>query len=125
DPQNRATAGSDAGSGIQEQRSQSQQIRAALKPLQVVVGNWRGNTFRENVVHQATWAWDFKSDPQQPALEMTSARNPFFRAARLTYDPVQDRFLLVLTDDAGNSRRLEGNFSEEPQDRPGDDERTL
>ncbi|MGC1272260.1 MAG: hypothetical protein WBC44_01030 [Planctomycetaceae bacterium] len=96
-------------------------VRAALKPLQVVVGQWRGNTFRENVVHESSWAWDHKTDPTRPALVMAAAKNPFFREARVTFDPESEKYVLVLTDPAGQSRRLEGTFSEPPRDVPGDD----
>lgn len=100
-------------------------IREALKPLQVVVGRWRGNTFRENVVHEAAWAWDHRTDPKRPALVMTAAKNPFFREARLTFDPEAEKYVLSLTELSGGTRRLEGAFVEEPQDNPGDDGRSL
>lgn len=100
-------------------------VRKALKPLQVVVGRWRGNTFRENVVHESSWAWDHQTDPKRPALVMTAAKNPFFREARLTFDPESKTYALVLTEPSGATRRLEGEFAEEPQDVPGDDGRSL
>ena len=100
-------------------------VRQALQPLQVVVGRWRGNTYRENVVHEASWAWDHKSDPQQPALVMTAARNPFFQEARLTFQSDSEKYVLVLIDHDGDARRLEGTFSEVPEDVPGDDGPTL
>ncbi|HEX6984956.1 MAG TPA: hypothetical protein VF170_06245 [Planctomycetaceae bacterium] len=100
-------------------------VRKALRPLQVVVGRWRGNTFRENVVHEATWAWDHRTDPRRPALVMAAAKNPFFREARLTFDPESETYVLLLTDRAGGTRRLEGAFSEPPADVPGDDGRAL
>ena len=100
-------------------------VRAALKPLQVVVGRWRGNTFRENVVHQSAWAWDHKTDPQRPALVMSAAKNPFFREARLTFDPEAEKYVLLLADPAGQTRRFEGTFSEPADVVPGDDGRSL
>lgn len=100
-------------------------VRQALKPLQVVVGRWRGNTFRENVVHESSWAWDHQTDPKRPALVLTAAKNPFFREARLTFDPESEKYALLLTEPSGATRRLEGAFAEEPQDVPGDDGRSL
>lgn len=116
-----------AGQGTQETRGSVEiaAVRKALKPLQVIVGQWRGNTFRENVVHESSWAWDHRTDPKRPALVMTAAKNPFFREARLTFDPGSKKYALVLTEPSGATRRLEGRFAEEPQDVPGDDGRSL
>lgn len=100
-------------------------VREALRPLQPVVGNWRGNTFRENVVHEAAWAWDHKSKPAEPALVMTAAKNPFFKEARLTFDPSKEVYVLTLAHTNGDVRRLEGTFVEPPKDVPGDDGRSL
>jgi hypothetical protein len=100
-------------------------IRQALKPMQIVVGRWRGNTFRENTIHETSWAWDLKSDPQHPALVMTSKKNPFFREARLTYEPDAKKYELTLADASGAKRVLEGKFTEEPKDVVGDDGRSL
>jgi hypothetical protein len=100
-------------------------IRAALKPLQVVIGEWRGNTRRENAIHEAAWVWDLKTDPAQPALVMQSAKNPFFKEARLSFDAKRKKYLLTLTEPSGNQRSLEGDFIEEPHDVIGDDGRSL
>ena len=105
--------------------SQTIAVRQALKPLQVVVGRWKGNTFRENAIHDAAWAWDYKTDPAHPALVMTSAKNPFFREARLTFDPPTKKYVLILTGPKDSVRRLEGAFTEEPHDIVGDDGRSL
>lgn len=100
-------------------------VRQALKPLQVVIGRWRGNTRRENVLHESSWAWDHTTDPKRPALVMTAAKNPFFKEARLTFDPDSSKYVLTLTEPSGATRRLEGTFAEEPKDVPGDDGRSL
>lgn len=100
-------------------------IRTALKPLQVVVGEWRGNTFRDNAVHEAGWAWDLKTDPAHPALVMTAGKNPFFKEARLTYRPSDEKYVLTLAEPDGPARRLEGVFTEPPRSVAGDDGRTL
>lgn len=100
-------------------------VREALRPLQPVVGTWRGNTFRENAVHEAAWAWDHKTNPEQPALVMTAAKNPFFKEARLTFNPAKQTYLLTLAQAKGETRLLEGTFIEPPMDVPGDDGRSL
>lgn len=119
--------GAAAAQGVKESATSADvvAVRKALKPLQIVVGRWRGNTFRENVVHDASWAWDHKTDPKRPALVMTAAKNPFFREARLTFDAKADRYALTLIEPSGATRRLEGAFAEEPEDVPGDDGRSL
>ena len=114
-----------AAGGQSGSPSEAAAVRKALRPLQVVVGRWRGNTYRENVVHEAAWAWDHRSDPKQPALVMRSAKNPFFREARLTFEPATETYVLTLTDPAGKSRRLAGRFSEPPEDVIGDDGQSL
>jgi len=120
-----ALAAAAIGQARPEGSSETAAVREALKPLQVVVGRWRGNTFRENVVHEASWAWDHRTDPKRPALVMTAAKNPFFREARLTFDPKAEKYVLALTEPSGGTRRLEGAFAEEPEDVAGDDGRSL
>ena len=116
---------STAGAGGSETAAATGNVRQALKPMQVVVGTWRGNTFRENVVHDAGWAWDHKTDPKRPALVMTAPKHPFFREARLTYLPESGKYALTLTEPEGGTRRLEGTFAAEPEDVPGEDGKTL
>ena len=100
-------------------------IREALRPLQVVVGQWRGNTFREHVVHQVDWAWDHRSDPAAPALVMAAPKNPFFESARLSFDPDAEQYLLTVFEPSGERREFVGEFTEQPQDVVGDDGRGL
>ena len=100
-------------------------VREALKPLQVIVGTWRGNTYRENVVHEADWAWDHTSQPGQPALRMTAPKNPFFHTARLSYHPNDEQYVLTVAEPDGSIRTLTGDFEQPPTDVPGDDGRTL
>ena len=117
-----------ASAGGREEKTADQganAVRAALKPLQVMVGEWRGNTFRDNAVHEAHWLWDLKSDPAQPALVMEAEKNPFFKEARLTYLPNEAVYQLTMIDPTGSERKLDGRFAEEPQSVPSEDGKTL
>lgn len=113
------------GQAAPPERAEVVAIREALQPLQVVVGEWRGNTFRENIVHEANWAWDHRSKPAQPALVMTAPDNPFFSEARLSYDPKAKHYLLELKQEKSPPRKFQGEFTLAPETVVGDDGRTL
>ena len=58
-----------------------QSIIARLKPLQVVLGSWRGTTRNENkegfkTVDEHEWVWDLTTNPNEPALVMASDKSP-------------------------------------------------
>lgn len=113
------------GQAAPPERAEVVAIREALQPLQVVVGQWRGNTFRENIVHEANWAWDHRSKPAQPALVMNAPENPFFSQARLSYDPKTENYLLELKQEKSPTRKFEGDFTAPPETVVGDDGRSL
>ncbi|MBS0201516.1 MAG: YHS domain-containing protein [Planctomycetes bacterium] len=94
--------------------------RAALKPLQILIGNWNG-TSRKAAIDQPNWAWDLKTDPKQPALRIKSDKGQFIRDGRLTFYPATQQFELTATDGEGKKRIFQGGFSQEVQDVPGDD----
>ena len=100
-------------------------IVQALKPLQVMLGQWEGKTFKKvngfAVVEQSDWAWDFQSDPQQPALRLRSTNSPYLKDARLTYLPKADQYAMVVTTTDGGSRKYTGEFTEPIRDVAGDD----
>src|SRR5690606_18367808 len=88
------------------QPEDTQQIRkdllAAMQPLQVLLGTWRGTTQREfgqfKAVDHPVWVWDFQTDRNQPALVMTSSESPYIREGRLTYLTDQGVFQLTAID---------------------------
>lgn len=110
--------------------SSEQQIAAVmekLKPLQIVLGEWRGTTRKEfdgfKAVDHHEWIWDLQTDPQQPALTLTSDKSPYLRTARLTWDAEQSKFRLKATDADGTSRDFEGDFTEPVREVVGPDDK--
>lgn len=96
--------------------------RAALKPLQILVGNWNG-TSRKAILDQPNWAWDLKTNPKQPALRIKSEKGQYIRDGRLTFFPATQEFEFTATDAEGKNRVFRGTFSREVQDIPGDDKK--
>jgi len=96
-------------------------IREALDPLQIMVGQWKGITFRGKNYEELEWVWDFKSQPAQPALVMKSEKGEYIREGRLTYLPEEKKYRFTLTPPEGEPRVLEGEFTEEPATQTGDD----
>jgi hypothetical protein len=93
---------------------------AALKPLQVMLGKWEGKTRKPtgdfSAVDYPSWVWDFKTDPTQPALVMSSQEgNPYLKSARLTFDGAHERYRLESVAGTGEERTYEGSFSEKPR----------
>ena len=97
----------------------------ALKPLQVMLGKWRGTTRREferfKAVDSHEWIWDLKTNPKHPALVMKSNKSPYFRAASLTWDADKKVFELTATTPQKEVQVFTGTFSEPVQDVEGDD----
>ena len=97
-----------------------------LKPLQVLLGNWRGTTRREiegfKAVDMHGWVWDLQTDPRQPALVMSSGgKSPYVREARVTWLADVDEFLLTVTSPDDQHRVFAGAFSKPVEDVAGDD----
>lgn len=101
---------------------QLDEIRKALKPIQVVLGKWHAIIDKSKEYEDLQWVWDWKSDRAQPALTMSvEGDGVYFQTARLTYLPEAEKFRLTLTHKDGTTRVLEGTFREEPTDKPGED----
>jgi hypothetical protein len=94
----------------------------ALRPLQVLLGRWNG-TSRKAQLDQPSWSWDLQTEPNQPALVMTSEKGSLVRQARLTYSLDQQQFVLTLTPPTGPARTLVGTYAEPVADVPGDDDK--
>ncbi|MCG6155070.1 hypothetical protein [Rubinisphaera margarita] len=106
---------------------QAETIISALKDLQILLGTWRGITQKNfdgsKSLDETNWVWDFKTDKARPALIMASGANPYYRQARMTYDPAQKQYQLQLTDPEGTTADFTGEFTAEIVDEPGDDDK--
>ncbi len=96
-------------------------IVEALKPLQVLLGQWNGLS-RNNRTDEPEWVWDFQSDRRQPSLVLASEQGEHLRQARLTFLPEKEEYQLTATDGDGQKRVYRGTFSEPVQDVPGDND---
>lgn len=121
-----ATAATHNGSDIATEK-QVQDVINALKPLQVMLGKWRGTTRKDfdgfKAVDSHEWVWDLQSDPRQPALAIGSDRSPYLRKARLTWDAGRELFSLEATDDKGVARQFEGTYTEPVHEIVGPDDK--
>lgn len=98
-------------------------VRQKLKPLQVLVGRWRGVT-RKSVagaksVEEPLWRWDF-SDPKQPALAFESNSSPFLKRGRLTWRAGDGKYQLTAETKDGIAKTYRGDFTQAVEDVPGD-----
>lgn len=99
-------------------------VKKALKPIQVVLGPWHSIIDKTKSYEDLQWVWDWKSDRAQPALAMaTKEEGAYFKTARLTYLVEDEKFQMTLTDKDGKQRVLQGVFTAEPDDKPGEDKK--
>lgn len=124
------TSASGSGAGSKPQRSVEQQydgVKSALKTVQVLIGLWHGiaqkSTGGAQGYEELNWVWDVKTDKAQPAFVMKTDRNPHYKSARLTFLLDEQQYQLTVEDNDGRRRELRGVFTEEPQDKPGEDKK--
>ena len=102
-------------------------IMAKLKPLQVILGSWRGTTLREydgfKAVDNHEWVWDLRSDPDQPALASASDKSPYLKQASLTWNPTDSVFELTATDANGAQRTFTGDYTDPVHEIVGPDDK--
>lgn len=99
-------------------------VKKALKPIQVVLGPWHAIIDKTKSYEDLQWVWDWKTDRAQPALAMaTKEEGAYFKTARLTYLVEDEKFQMTLTDKDGKQRVLQGIFTAEPTDKPGEDKK--
>ena len=122
-----ATANGSKGAAKVTGEARLQIIMQQLKPLQVMLGNWRGTTRKDydgfKAVDNHEWIWDLQSDPQQPALAVKSDKSPYLTTARLTWDVEASRFQLTATDSDGTSRQYTGDYSDPVHEIVGPDDK--
>ncbi len=127
-PQNPANGGVAAvSSAVIDPEQQIQAIIAQLKPLQVLLGQWRGTTRREyenfKAVDTHEWVWDLRTKPDRPALTIKSDKSPYLKSGSLSWDPARDTFTLVTSDASGATRQFAGDFSEPVHEIVGSDDK--
>ncbi|MBA4031516.1 MAG: hypothetical protein C0478_11600 [Planctomyces sp.] len=115
-----ATSTTGASSAADEGKLDS--VMDALKPLQVLLGRWKGNA-RKALLDQPEWVWDLTTDPRQPALVIKSPDGKYIREGRLTFQIDDQTYRLTTTDAEGITRSWKGNFTREVQDVAGDDDK--
>ncbi|HIE99039.1 MAG TPA: hypothetical protein EYG03_24210 [Planctomycetes bacterium] len=102
-------------------------IMAKLKPLQVMLGAWRGTTRREydgfKAVDVHEWVWDLRSQLNQPALASASDRSPYLKQASLTWNPTDSVFELTATDLNGLQRTFTGDYTDPVHEIVGPDDK--
>ena len=98
-----------------------------LKPLQVMLGKWRGTTRRDydgfKAVDNHEWIWDLQTDPSQPALKVDSDKSPYLTAARLTWNVETAQFQLQATDKSGITRNFMGDYTDPVHEIIGPDDK--
>lgn len=99
-------------------------VVAALKPVQIVLGKWQGLIKNAARSELHDWVWDLKTDPVFPALVLNVPDGEFFTNARLTYDPRIGKFLMTTIDEEDVKRTFTGEFIAEPKDVPSEDGKT-
>ena len=110
-----------------EQRAQ--RVLDKLQPFQVMLGKWRGTTFKKvgqfHSVEEVQWVWDFKTDETQPALVMATKTSPYFQRGRLTYLVDEEKFQFTAVDKEGSELTYVGDFTVPPQDTAGGNNKTV
>lgn len=105
----------------------SKDVVDALDPLQILIGSWRGVTNNDfgqgKAVDNSSWAWDFLSDPDQPALVFTSKDNPYYNSGRMTWLTDDNKFELKLETPEKQTRLFHGEYTQPVQEVVGDDEK--
>ncbi|MEZ6130189.1 MAG: hypothetical protein R3C59_16005 [Planctomycetaceae bacterium] len=124
------TSKADTRSAGEAPLSEDAGIRAVmlkLKPLQVMLGQWRGTTRKEydgfKAVDSHEWIWDLKTHPQQPALVVQSDRSPYLKTASLTWNVARSEFQLTATDSSGVTREFAGDYTDPVHEIVGPDDR--
>lgn len=116
-----------APAGNLEEEARRQAIMKNLKPLQVMLGNWRGTTRKEygdsKAVDLHEWIWDLQTDREQPALVLNSDKSPYFKTARLTWIAETQTFALSATDREDVAREYTGDYTDPVHEIVGPDDK--
>lgn len=117
------TAGKESTAADEKRR----QLLEVMKPVQIMLGAWKGTTQKEvgdfKALTNPEWVWDFKTNRDQPAMVMKSDKSPYFKDARLSYLTDKELFVMTATDADGNVREFEGTFAKPAEEFQGDDQK--
>jgi hypothetical protein len=119
------SAGAGGKASLSPEAPEFEDVVAALKPVQIMLGKWQGLIRKASRSEVHEWVWDLKTDPVFPALVLSIPEGEFFTNARLTYDPRIDKFLMTTVDEEDVKRSFTGEFIEEPKDVPSEDGKTV
>jgi hypothetical protein len=118
-------ATSATSNSVASEKEQMESVVAAMQPLQIMLGKWRGTTNKEfkgfKKVDEVEWIWDFRTSRAEPALVVTSDKSPYIREGRLTYLPSRQQFQFTATTPEGAQHVMTGKFQREPEEVTGDD----
>ncbi len=95
-------------------------VMERMQPLQILLGEWRGITRKEQSLIPMGFVWDLTTNPTQPALVMASVESPYFRDGRLTWLAREQVFEFRGTNGEGQQQVLRGTFSQVPRQVAGD-----
>ncbi|MEZ6056274.1 MAG: hypothetical protein R3C01_06175 [Planctomycetaceae bacterium] len=105
--------------------SNKETVLAALQPLQILRDQWqviqRKKAGTSDALQQQEWIWDFKTNRSQPAIVMSSPVGEYILSARVTFDPATEKYVMTAVTPEGETRTLEGEFSEPVTEITGDD----
>ncbi len=95
-------------------------VMERMQPLQILLGEWRGITRKEQSLVPMGFVWDLTTDPTRPALVMASGESPYFRDGRLTWLAREQVFEFRGINSEGQQRVMRGTFSQAPRQVAGD-----
>ena len=114
-----------AGTSAGTEAEQMETVVQALKPMQIMLGRWRGTTNQKfkgfSAVEELEWIWDFRTDRAQPALTVKSDKSPYIREGRLTFLPQDQVYQFTVKNPDGVEHVLKGKFERDPDEFTGDD----
>ncbi|MBS0263373.1 MAG: hypothetical protein JSS02_15635 [Planctomycetes bacterium] len=106
----------------QPNEKRSQAIVTALQPFQLLLGQWRWITNKKfegknKSGEDLAWVWDFKHDPQQPALTSQSETHPYIRQLWFSFQPEENTFQVQVRPVEGPDREMQGTWTEDGEPR--------
>ena len=90
----------------------SEEKMDSLKPLQVLLGKWRGITAKNydgmKQIVETDWVWDFTNE-DNPSLKLVATDSPHFKELKLTINE-ENQMIMTRTDVEGDVTEMVGEF---------------